>query len=206
MGRYYWSKKDTVEDCKSISISLLRKYGYLCSNRSEQIYWTNSITGKETGSIGITVSITEAEKFVRFYYTVTDRHTGEKTDYNYKVRLTTTPCNFGGVRYWFICPLAINGVCGKRVGTLFLAPGREYFGCRHCYNLSYVSRNEPRFARFGNIGYPLKAERQYKELYEKIKRWTYKGRPTKKVRKLQNLKQRKEQGLLSFMSEQFLQQ
>ena len=28
MGRYYWDKKDTVEDCKSVSISFLKKHGY----------------------------------------------------------------------------------------------------------------------------------------------------------------------------------
>jgi hypothetical protein len=65
-----------------------------------------------------------------------------------------------------------------------------YFGYRHCYDLSYESRNEPRLARFGGIGYPLKAEQQYEELYEKIKRWTHKGKPTKKARKLQALEKR----------------
>lgn len=62
---------------------------------------------EEKGSIGIAVSTTDSEKYARFYYTVTDRSSGEETDYDYKVNLTTTPCNFGGVRYWFICPLSI---------------------------------------------------------------------------------------------------
>lgn len=155
-----------------------------------QGFWTNSF-GEETGSIGIVVSTLEGENYVRFNYTVTDRNLGEKTDYDYEVQLTTTPCNFGGVRYWFICPLSRNGVCcGRRVAKLNLAPGANYFGCRHCYDPSYESRNEPRLARFGCIGYPLKVERQYEELYEKIKRWTYRGRPTRKGRKLQALEER----------------
>ena len=59
--------------------------------------------------------------YVKFNYTVTDRNTGEKTDYDYKVQLTTTPCNLGGVRYWFICPLSKNGVyCGRRVAKLYV--------------------------------------------------------------------------------------
>ncbi len=41
----------------------------------------------------------------------------------------------------------------------------------------------------------LKVERQYEELYKKIKRWTYKGRPTRKVRKLHALKQK--EGMLA---------
>jgi hypothetical protein len=32
--------------------------------------------------------------------------------------------------------------CGRRVGKLYLPPGGKYFGCRHCYNLTYTSSNE----------------------------------------------------------------
>ena len=124
-------------------------------------------------------------------YTVTDRHTDKETDYDYKINLTTTPCHFGGIRYWFVCPFSRNGVyCGRRVGTLYLASGGDYFGCRHCYDLSYESRNEPRFARFGGIGYPLVVERKIDELYSQIKRWTWRGRPTRKVRRLQALERK----------------
>ena len=42
------------------------------------------------------------------------------------------------------------------------------------------------------LGYILKAERQYEELYNKIKRWSYNGRPTRKARKLQALEARME--------------
>lgn len=162
MGRYYWDKKDTVEDSRSVSISFLKKHGYFSTQccKSGRIFWTNCYD-EETGSIGIVVSTIEGENFVRFYYTVTDRNTGEKADYDYKVQLTTTPCYFGGVRYWFICPLVKNGVyCGRRVAKLYKAPSAELFGCRHCYNLSYESRNEPQLARFGGIGFPLKVECQ----------------------------------------------
>jgi len=129
--------------------------------------------------------------YVKFNYTVTDRNTGEKTDYDYKVQLTTTPCNLGGVRYWFICPLSKNGVyCGRRVAKLYCAPGTNYYGCRHCYNLSYERRNESRHGKFGVLGAFLKVDRQIKELNKSIKRWTWSGRPTRKVRKLQALEQK----------------
>ena len=195
MGRYYFDKKDTVEDCRSVSISFLKKHDYLSENscRSGGISWKNCY-GEETSSIGIVVSTFESEKYVRFYYTVTSRSSGEKTEYDYKVQLTTTPCNFGGVRYWFICPLSKRGVyCGRRVGKLYKAPGADYFGCRHCHNLSYESRNEPRFARPGGMFYPLRLDLQIEKLYDTIKRWSYKGKPTKKVRKLRALEQRMEQ-------------
>jgi hypothetical protein len=196
MGRYYWDKKDTVADCRTVSISFLKKHGYFSSYgyQAGRILWRNSF-GEETGSIGIAVRITENEKYAQFYYTVTDRHTGEKTDYDYKVQLTTTPCNFGGIRYWFICQLSRNGVyCGRRVAKLYKAPGGSYFGCRHCYNLSYESRNEPRFARPSGMFYPLKLDKQIEKLNKSIKRRTYKGKPTKKARKLKVLEQKMDWG------------
>jgi hypothetical protein len=125
MGRYYWDKKETVEDCRSVSISFLKKHGYLSEPccMSGTIVWTNRFS-ERASSIGIMVDTLYNVGYVKFSYTVTDRNTGEKTDYDYKVQLTTTPCNFGGVRYWFICPLSKNDVyCGRRVGKLYCAPG-----------------------------------------------------------------------------------
>ena len=187
MGRYYWDSKTTVEQAKQLSIFKLKEFGLLKVFAGSTLTWTHSLSGQED-SIRIFVTIMETEPHVTVSYTITDRKTGEKTDYNYKISLTTTPRNYGGVRYWFICPSSMTGeYCGRRVGTLYLAPGGKYFGCRQCYNLSYESRNESRLGQFGNIGFPLVAERKMEKLYSKIKRWTYKGKPTKKVRQLNAL-------------------
>ncbi len=194
MGRYYFDKKDTVEDCRSVSISFLRKHGYLSEPccMSGTISWKNSC-GEETSSIGILVSTLDGDDYVRFQYATTDRNSGEKTEYDYRVSLTTTPCNLGGVRHWFICPLSKGGVyCGRRVAKLYKAPGASYFGCRHCYNLSYESRNETRSGMFGAFGGVLRVDKQMEELRSQINRWTYQGRPTRKVRKLHALGQRME--------------
>jgi hypothetical protein len=40
------------------------------------------------------------------------------------------------------------------------------------------------------MGYYLKAEKQKEELRDQIKRWTWRGRPTRKVRKLQSLERK----------------
>jgi hypothetical protein len=195
MGRYYWDKKDTVEDCRSVSISFLKKGDYFCGYRSGGIVWKNHY-GEEISSIGVAVSTMDGDNYVQFQYTTTNRNTGEKTKYDYKVRLTTTPCNFGGIRYWFICPLSKNGIyCGRKVAKLYKAPGADYFGCRHCYNLSYESRNETRRGRIGVFRNVMKVERQIQELHSQIKRWTYKGRPTKKIRKLLTLREKMSYGL-----------
>ena len=189
MGRYYWNKKDTVEDCRSVSISFLKKHDYFCGFKSGSIVWRNNY-GEETSSISVTVSTLNDEKYIQFYYIITKRNTGEKIECDYKVQLVTTSCHFGGVRYWFICPLSKNGLnCGRRIGVLYQPPGKNYYGCRHCYNLSYESRNEMRIGRPGGIGYSIVLERKREELYPKIKRWTWRGRPTRKARKYKQLEQ-----------------
>jgi len=182
MGRYYFDAKTTVEQATQLSIFKLKEFGLLRGYCASTLTWTHKASGKQN-SIGITVDI-EDEPYVKVNYTITDRTTGKKTDYDYKISLTTTPCHFGSVRYWFICPLSVNGVyCGRRTGTLYLASGGNYFGCRHCYDLSYESRNESRLWRFGSIGYPIVADRKIEELYSQIKRWTYKGKTNEKGKK-----------------------
>ena len=189
MGRYYSNKKSIVEDCRSVNVAFLKKHGYFSGDayRSGTIRWSNS-QGEETGSIGIAVSLAEGERYAQFTYTITDRYSGEKTPCDYHVRLTTTPCNLGGVRYWFVCPLSSNGVsCDRRVGTLYCPPGAKYYGCRHCYDLSYDSRNEPHWARYSGWERLMILNIKAGQLRRKVKRWTYGGKPTKKARRLRVL-------------------
>ena len=62
---------------------------------------------------------------------------------DYWVDLETTPCNFGGQRWWFLCPLTRNGrPCRRRCGKLYSPPGNLYFGCRRCNDLTYRSCQE----------------------------------------------------------------
>jgi len=190
MGRYYLDKKDTIEDCTQLSIFKLKEFGFLRGFCGGTLTWTRRLSGKKS-SIGALVDIT-GEPYMKVNYTITDQD-GNKGDYDYKIKLTTTACHFGGVRYWFICPLSANGVyCGRRVGTLYLGPGGKYFGCRHCYNLSYESRNETRSGMFGAFGRVLRSDKLIEELRNHIRRWTYRGRPTRKVKKLFALEQRME--------------
>jgi hypothetical protein len=76
---------------------------------------------------------------VRLWYTVDPD--GDDTDREYTVPLEYTECNFGGVRPWFRCPGAVDGVkCGERVGKLHCPPrGPQLYLCRECHNLGYAS-------------------------------------------------------------------
>ena len=60
-----------------------------------------------------------------------------------RVPLVHTPPYFGGLRWWFACPMpAESGRCGRRVAKLFLPPGGRQFGCRHCHGLVYTSSQQ----------------------------------------------------------------
>ncbi|PIQ82270.1 MAG: hypothetical protein COV76_04420 [Candidatus Omnitrophica bacterium CG11_big_fil_rev_8_21_14_0_20_64_10] len=134
-------KKTTVGECKSISTTFLKKHGYFCGWQAGGMKWTNG-QGEETGSISFQVSVQEWAGEIRFQYTQTQRHNDEKENLNYPVRLTAAPCRYGGKRWWFLCPLVTNGIaCTRRVLKLYLGGGK-YFGCRHCYNLTYESCQE----------------------------------------------------------------
>jgi hypothetical protein len=118
----------------------------------------------------------KSKAFVQLSHTRTD--TNNKTShFDYEIQLTQTPCYFGGTRCWFICPLdkGNNDHCGRRVGVLYKA--EDKFGCRHCYNLTYASRN------LGGAEKKYRHRLDHLEL-EKIrggvKRINYKGKLTKK--------------------------
>jgi len=63
---------------------------------------------------------------------------------NQTIGLQHTRLCSGGLRWWFICPGMIDGKpCLRRVRKLYLPPGCLYFGCRHCYDLAYMTSQNP---------------------------------------------------------------
>jgi len=178
MGRYYYSKKDTVNNYNSISIKFLKQHKQLVGYCSGGIRWTRG--GEKAGSVSYEVDIMRpGDGYIRFKYTTTIRATGEKIDQDYKVRLVSTKCNYGGQRWWFIC-----NYCKRRVGVLYI--GDSEFACRHCYNLTYESRNESRRGFFGVMENFFKAEK----IREGMKRLFYNGKPTRKMRRYMALREK----------------
>lgn len=175
--RYYYHSKATADASCKLRMSDLRKRGMLLSGETTgKMSWTSSMRGTST-TLLLLVDVAD-EPFALLMYSVTDRE-GNKTDYNDKVSLVTTPCNYGGERYWFSCP-----DCWSPVAVLYLAPGDVRFRCRHCNNLSYNSRNRCMIGEFGHTS------RQIDALRSEIKRWTWRGRPTRKVRRLHALERK----------------
>lgn len=184
--------KTEADDLKKIAMSWLKKHGYLQGWCSATITWTNGFTGAKS-SIGLAIATLEAEQYARFTYTQTNDD-GEKKDYDYKVPLVTTPCRFGGKRYWFQCPFSHDGqYCGRRVGVLYKAG--EYFACRHCYNLTYYSRNANHRVYYYPLFHTIDLQKKIEEVERTIKRPYYAGKPTRKQRRLNHLYQ---QAMISY--------
>ena len=139
------TKRGLVESCKSIDAGRWAREGIIRAGvrQSGEWEWRNTWTGEKTSAIGYAVDTTDpARPTVRLIYTRTPL-TGAKEEVDEPIRLQTTPPHFGGVRWWFTCPLEKQGKpCRRRVRKLYLPPGGKYFGCRHCYDLTYRSAQE----------------------------------------------------------------
>jgi len=169
--RYFYNKKATVEASYNIDIRALKKRKLLSGKHSTSTTWTHSQSNK-TATIGMDVDVTE-NPHIRLHYALNDK------GYDYEIDLVTTDCNLGGVRYWFTCPS-----CWQRVGVIYLAPNNTRFMCRRCSDLTYLSSNICNMTKFGI------ASRQADRLRSELKRWTYRGKPTRKVRQLRRVEQR----------------
>ena len=132
VGRGVFWKKATVEGAKRLDMVSLSRDVDL-ESRGEVIRGWTSSWGK-LSCIGITV---QPPNQLRFHYTVTDRDTGEARDHDYPVTIESTPCHFGGKRWWFWCP-----ACGRRCRILYVSGASDYFACRICLNLTYRSQQE----------------------------------------------------------------
>ncbi len=137
-GDKYWlRKKTTVEE--SLDFSMKNFRSQIFPNSAGQTTWTYS-TGKKS-SIGFRVNLNETGSVLTLDYRV-----GGTEDIRIPIRLQTTPMQFGGIRWWFTCPLIVDVVvCSGRVGNLYLPPGAKYFGCRRCHRLAYRSSQRAHF-------------------------------------------------------------
>jgi len=109
------SKKLIADEVHGLDIIHLSKNGIFKSGPN--IRWTSRwrCRGRESGSIGYyLVEDVDAPSALRFIYTVTDNHSGEKKNFDYEVGIESTLCYFGGQRWWFICPAQATRNCVRR--------------------------------------------------------------------------------------------
>lgn len=140
------SKKELVEYCLKLSVFQLRRLGFFGGYRHSGIFsWKNAYE-EELGKVLVTVSIGD-ERWpidrIEFQYTHSDYWSGGSMSMDYSADIVSTPCRYGGHRYWFLCPIYRNGrACRRRVAVLYKPPGSRFFGCRTCFDLTYKSSQE----------------------------------------------------------------
>jgi len=126
--------KETTACYHSVDIRFLHKKRVLDRGYPSVITWSRG--SEVTGSMGVRSG---AGCVILSY-----RHSGNGgpwQDVELKIPVTWTPCNYGGSRPWFLCP--VSG-CGRRVAVLY---GGAAFACRHCRELVYESQREQPYDR-----------------------------------------------------------
>lgn len=157
-----------------IDLSLLKKagchpYTYFRGN----FYVTEWLKGE------MIINLDCEEPHLRFEYL---------DDLELYARMVSVDVNFGGKRWYFLCPKNKEGeTCKKRVRMLYFNNG--FFACRDCHHLTYESRvtHTPKHHLYRSM--------KYMELYwklekeeKKMKRKTYAGKPTKQAFKIMRIK------------------
>jgi hypothetical protein len=114
LARYWGTGRRTVEQTRSLEIGFLQRNGYFAVSKPGWLTWRRE-GGEITGTARVEWSGTQLQ--VR----------------NQVIHIGRTPCRFGGHRLWFVC------VCGRHVSALYSPNGRPW-ACRHCYRLTYATR------------------------------------------------------------------
>jgi hypothetical protein len=137
------TRKTTVEECFRLPINLFTRRGMVeadgCTRGSVEWNWTGGET--PIASISFDVDSTGGRPVIWLFFRVNGRESG-KTAWQ-RIELESTPCNFGGRRWWFQCPAPFDSddCSRRRCGKLYLPANAILFACRQCHQLSYKSRH-----------------------------------------------------------------
>jgi len=137
----------------------LRWKGFLALEAGipSQIQWSSN--GTPSSSVGYMLAKQGALPVsMRLQFTTTNSTTdGVPKACDYSISIISTPCNYGGVRFWFICPGWKNGVaCRRRRWKLYLSPRGHVFACRVCHELTYESSQKSGSLFYELIERPMK--------------------------------------------------
>jgi hypothetical protein len=137
------AKNAVVDDGLVLSVSdLMRKAALIAGTRTQGSWVWRHGYGSRNDQVIATIGyegdlVDPAAAWMRLHY----RANGEAVDY--RVRLTTTRPHYGGLRWWFLCPIVRpDGGPPRRVAKLYLPQGSRYFGSRAAYGLTYRSCQE----------------------------------------------------------------
>lgn len=112
-----------IEDCLNLDSRVMARYKVFDGGGSNSWAWRK---GKSQ----------EVFSSITYHYDnggLELSYTCNEQQHRYLVDVVTTPCNYGGKRYWFNCPK-----CSKRVAKLYLR--NSMFFCRTCHKLNYSTQ------------------------------------------------------------------
>jgi len=145
---YRGKKKHTVEDCLFIDINEIVRNGLKSSDFINVFKKTSSgLRKKPVGHTFYLLNVEDRESPV-FYIPYRLKEKFHEHSQWVAIPLQKTFLCSGGHRWWFTCPITD---CGRRVGVLYLPPGGDFFGCRHCHDLTYRSSQESHSAFYKMI-------------------------------------------------------
>jgi hypothetical protein len=172
------------DECKTISLTSLKKWGYLKPGEWKHGGITWSRAGNKTGSISFSVDMFSDNPCFELDYRCNE------TTINYQVHLVSIPSNIGkGVVWYFLCPAT-----RKRCRKLYLIGGKflHRTAFRGCFyeKQTYSSRNRNLCRAFEFVS---KVDKAYETLHTKYFKKYYAGKPTKRYRKLAETIKKSEQ-------------
>ena len=123
--------KTTVEQCLHLDSVWLAITEHLGRRITADIAWTSRRTGAKRSGADLVLDLRDPYEPLAL---ITYRHMQARTLYRQRIPLTPTVPYFGGLRWWFRCPL-----CGRRVRKLYMPDDDRRFACRCCFQLTYDS-------------------------------------------------------------------
>lgn len=129
-GRRPYSKRATVQARRSLRIGRLQRLGCF-ADRAIERQW------KRNGEDVAAITIVGTGHLLSLFYRVRDDAGAWRTIKD-RIGIRWKPCNFGGVRPYFVCPGLWTSICGRHVTDLYEAGFQ--FRCKDCHGLTYASR------------------------------------------------------------------
>lgn len=120
MGRTAW--RPHIEDAFILSVSVLRRFGFLDAARATgHVKWTD-YQGRELFTASLIAVIEGRSGVLSLSHTYVDSKTRLQKTAEYVIHIEATTPHFGGFQWWFRCPRS-----GKRAAKLHLFVGSEKF-------------------------------------------------------------------------------
>jgi hypothetical protein len=174
MPRHY-TFPDLLDECKTLSISKFREWGYLEPGtfKSGVVHWSRN--EQRYASIGVLIDTFADRPYLELDY----KCNGEPI--KYKVYLTSVSSNIGRGKVWyFLCPNT-----GKRCRKLYMI--NTYFLHRTAFKgamyekQTYSKHSRDQIRAWGKL---FCTDNVYDQIYSKHFKTFYKGQPTKRYLKL----------------------